>query len=181
MGFLKNRAKTEVSSGSMADIAFLLLIFFLVTTTIASDKGIYVQLPPKVEEPPVFDVKARNILDVRLNSKDLLLVEDEQIQLAELKRSVKNFIANNGEDLALSESPKKAIVSIKTDRGTSYEVYILVLDEIKKAYNELRAAHLGISIDEYLVLDKKGSEREKSMYQEAKEIFPYQVSDAGDW
>lgn len=174
----KNRPGAEVNSGSMADIAFLLLIFFLVTTTIASDKGLYVQLPPKVEDRVEVKLKQRNIFNIQLNSNDLMLVEEEVMEIPELKEAVKRFVSNNGEDPDLSESPKDAVVSLKADRGTSYEMYISVLDELKRAYNELRAEHLGITLEEYLKLDRKNSEEDEAMYDDARKAYPYQVSDA---
>jgi len=172
------RPSTEVNAGSMADIAFLLLIFFLVTTTIASDKGLYVQLPPKNEDRQDVKINERNIFNILINSKDNMLVEDEPMELPQLKAEVKKFVTNNGLDPNSSDSPKDAVVSLKTDRGTSYEMYITVLDELKLSYNELRAEHLGISVDAYLNLDTKESEEDKEMYDEAREAYPYQVSDA---
>ncbi|WP_020533875.1 ExbD/TolR family protein [Flexithrix dorotheae] len=171
------RQSTEVNAGSMADIAFLLLIFFLVTTTIASDKGIYVQLPPKKEEQQEIKLKQRNIFNILINSQDKMLVEEEPLELSELKETVKEFITNNGKDPKSSESPQKAVVSLKTDRGTSYEQYILVVDELKQAYNELRAEYLGITLEEFNELDRKTDEGEE-MYDRARQAFPYQVSDA---
>ncbi|MEP4136677.1 MAG: biopolymer transporter ExbD, partial [Cyclobacteriaceae bacterium] len=97
----KKRDTPEVSSGSMADIAFLLLIFFLVTTTIANDKGIMLLLPPKVdpnEPPPDITKNDRNIFKILANSKDNLLVEDEPYTapISNLKDDVKSFILNFG-------------------------------------------------------------------------------------
>ncbi len=82
-----NRPSAEVNTGSMADIAFLLLIFFLVTTTIASDKGIPVMLPPKVEQETDVKVKERNVFNVLINSNDMLLVEEEPMDLKGLEKS----------------------------------------------------------------------------------------------
>ncbi len=173
----KNRMGTEVNAGSMADIAFLLLIFFLVTTTIASDKGIAVLLPPKKENQDEVKINQRNIFNVQINSKDMLLVEEEPAELEDLKAKVKKFVMNNGRDPKSSESPAKAIVSLKTDRGTSYERYIALVDELKIAYNELRAEFLGISFQQYSDLDPK-NEEEKDMLDRSRKEIPYQVSDA---
>jgi biopolymer transport protein ExbD len=172
------RMNNDINAGSMADIAFLLLIFFLVTTTIASDKGIYVQLPPKKEDQQEIKLNQRNIFNVLVNSKDMMLVEEEPMELYQLKDAVKKFVTNNGADPKSSESPQKAVVSLKTDRGTSYEMYIAVVDEIKKAYNELRAEHMGISLDAYIKGDQTKDEALKAKYEEARAAFPYQVSDA---
>ncbi|MBT28200.1 MAG: hypothetical protein CMO01_00965 [Thalassobius sp.] len=171
------RQSAEVNAGSMADIAFLLLIFFLVTTTIASDKGIYVQLPPKPEDQVDVKLNERNIFNILINSKDMMLAEDMPMEISELKNEVKKFVTNNGRDPKSSESPSKAVVSLKTDRGTSYEMYISVVDELKLAYNELRAQYLGITVEEFNNLDRATDEGE-DMYDRARKAFPYQVSDA---
>jgi biopolymer transport protein ExbD len=135
------RAVPEVNAGSMADIAFLLLIFFLVTTTIDTDKGIAIKLPPMPEEnQPLNDIriKERNVLKVLVNANDMLLVDGELTDIKELKRLTKDFIDNPTQNPDLAESPQKAIVSLKNDRGTSYDLYIQVHNELKAAYNELR-------------------------------------------
>ena len=135
------RPVQEVNAGSMADIAFLLLIFFLVTTTIDTDKGIAIKLPPMPEEnQPQNDIriKERNVLKVLVNANDMLLVDGEPTDIKELKRMTKDFIDKPTKNPDLSESPQKAIVSLKNDRGTSYNLYIQVHNELKAAYNELR-------------------------------------------
>lgn len=137
------RPVQEVNAGSMADIAFLLLIFFLVTTTIDTDKGIAIKLPPMPEEnQPQNDIriKERNVLKVLVNANDMLLVDGEPTDIKELKRLTKDFIDNPSQNPDLAESPQKAIVSLKNDRGTSYNLYIQVHNELKAAYNELRDA-----------------------------------------
>lgn len=174
----KKRSNPEVDSSSMADIAFLLLIFFLVTTTIASDKGIMMQLPP--EAPPTdVQIKQKNLFKVLVNSNDKLLVEDKPMELSEIREECKTFLTNYGKDPKSSDSPKDAITSIKTDRGTTYSVYIEVLDEVKRAYHEVRAEHVGLSLQEYLALDKDdkdGADYEK--YVKSKKAFPMQISEA---
>ncbi len=149
----------EVNAGSMADIAFLLLIFFLVTTTIASDKGLSILLPPKREDDQLneFKMKDRNVFKVLVNSRNQLLVEEDPLSITQLRESAKEFIDNRGRDKEMSDSPQDAAVSFKTDRGTQYAVYIKVLDEIKAAYHELRAEYLKISLDEYLNFDEKAA------------------------
>ena len=172
-----SRQSSEVNAGSMADIAFLLLIFFLVTTTIASDKGIAVLLPPKKENQDDVKMKQKNIFNILINSQDQMLAEDNPTELSEIKEQVKEFVTNRGRKEDLSESPEKAVVSLKTDRGTSYEMYISVLDELKTGYNELRAEFLGLSLEEYNDLDDKNPD-EKDMLKRARKEYPYQVSDA---
>ena len=133
--------------GSMADIAFLLLIFFLVTTTIEKDSGINRKLPPMEEiEPPI--IKQKNIFTVLLNGKDQLLVEDELMEIDDLRVAAVEFLDNNGDktcdycqgknDPSSSDNPDKAIISLKNERETSYAAYISVQNELVAAYNVLR-------------------------------------------
>ena len=200
----KTRPTTEVNAGSMADIAFLLLIFFLVTTTMATDKGISMQLPPKPdpnEPPPEVKENDRNIFKIQANSKDMLLVENEPMQdITELKPMIKEFILNFGRpsETALeiynslppsmksfvsaygrkatsSDGPDKAIVSFKADRGTSYELFINVLDEINAAYNEIYGERVGITAQQFLQLDQKNPE-EKKLYDMARSGIPRAIS-----
>lgn len=179
IGRKRNRPSAEVNSGSMADIAFLLLIFFLVTTTIASDKGIAVLLPPDQEDRVDVKIKERNIFNVLINSNDMLLVEEEVMDVTRLKAEAKKFISNRGADPASSESPAKAIISLKTDRGTSYEKYIEVRDILKQAYAELRAEFLGVSLEEYYFIYENRKEAEyQEKYKTVRDEYPEQVSDA---
>ncbi len=135
----RDREGAEIPSSSLADIAFLLLVFFLLVTTIDVDTGIGLVLPPEPEEnqqPP--PIKERNMLKILVNAQGMVLMDEEPTSLTEVKQKVKDFITNRGEDPDLSESPEKAIVSIKTDRQTPYSVYIDMLDEVVGAYEELR-------------------------------------------
>lgn len=135
----RDRMKNEINAGSMADIAFLLLIFFLVTTTIVEDKGVLVKLPPwSDEEPDITKLKERNVFSVLVNANNDLLVRDQPVQIAKLKERAKEFIANPQRREDLAESPTKAIISLKNDRGTKYGTYLKVYNELKAAYNELR-------------------------------------------
>ncbi|MEL6388553.1 MAG: biopolymer transporter ExbD [Bacteroidota bacterium] len=136
---VKDRMSNEINAGSMADIAFLLLIFFLVTTTIAEDKGVLVRLPPWSEEPPpTLKFKTRNVYSILVNANNDLLVRGEPKELAGLREGVKEFILNPNKRDDYSETPNDAIVSLKNDRGTNYETYLEVYNEVKAAYNELR-------------------------------------------
>ena len=131
----RDRMSNEINAGSMADIAFLLLIFFLVTTTIAEDKGILVKLPIwSEEEPDITKLKERNVFSVLVNAQNQLLVRGEPMRVEELKDFAKEFIANPTNRPDLSE---KAIISLKNDRGTEYGTYLSVYNELKAAYNEL--------------------------------------------
>ena len=143
----------EVNAGSMADIAFLLLIFFLVTTTIETDAGLDRMLPPL--EPPETDVviKQKNIFTVNINKNGQLLVEEELTDLKNLRTKAMAFLDNGGapsgtpdycnyckgrRDASSSDSPTKAIISLKNDRETKYATYITVQNELVGAYNDLR-------------------------------------------
>ena len=134
----KNRMVNEINASSMADIAFLLLIFFLVTTTIVEDKGITVKLPPWSEEPPETErLKSRNVFSVLVNAQNQLLVRGEPVAIEDLRERAKEFIANPTQRPDLAERPTRAIISLKNDRGTNYNTYLTVYNELKGAYNEL--------------------------------------------
>lgn len=149
---MAKRAAPEVNAGSMADIAFLLLIFFLVTTTIETDRGISRKLPPIPEEniePPI--IKQKNIFTVIVNRDNQLLVEDELMQLQDLRQAAVEFLDNGGgvgeeacdycqgpRDPNSSDNPEKAIISLVNDRLTEYGTYISVQNELVAAYNQLR-------------------------------------------
>ena len=146
---MAKRSAPEVNAGSMADIAFLLLIFFLVTTTIEKDSGINRKLPPMEEEDqPDVIIKQKNIFTVLLNGKDQLLVEDELMEIKDLRVAAVEFLDNNGDksctycqgpkDPTSSDNPDKAIISLKNERETSYAAYISVQNELVAAYNVLR-------------------------------------------
>ncbi|MDC8005919.1 biopolymer transporter ExbD [Aureisphaera galaxeae] len=148
------RSTPEVNAGSMADIAFLLLIFFLVTTTIEKDKGIARQLPPKQDDVPEdVIIKQKNLFIVNVNRNDQLLVEEELMELKDLRQAAIDFIDNGGAPAGSpehcnyckgnrlpdsSDNPDKAVISVQNDRLTSYEMYIAVQNELVAAYNFLR-------------------------------------------
>ena len=149
---MAKRSAPEVNAGSMADIAFLLLIFFLVTTTIETDRGISRKLPPIPLEdivPPV--IKQKNIFTVIVNRNNDLLVEDELMDLTELRQAAVEFLDNGGgvgeeacvycqgvKDPSSSDNPNKAIISLVNDRQTKYGTYISVQNELVGAYSFLR-------------------------------------------
>ncbi len=133
----KRRLSSEVNAGSMADIAFLLLIFFLVTTQIDFDKGILVKLPMWEEAPPSIDIPPRNVFSIKVNRENQLLVEGKLGTIEGIRNQVKEFVLNPRKKANLSSAPNKAVVSLQNDRGTSYTTYLSVYNEIKAAYNEL--------------------------------------------
>ncbi len=147
----KKKKVPEINASSMADISFLLLIFFLVTTTMDTDSGIFRRLPPPVENPDMdVKVKERNILNVMINKYDKLMVNGKPCDIADLKDKTRDFITPKPNDEKAPEvevkeiemignfMTNKGVVSLKNDRGTSYQMYIAVQNELAKAFNELR-------------------------------------------
>lgn len=172
------RPTEEVNASSMADIAFLLLIFFLVTTTIVNEKGVRFVLPKKMEDTTEdIDINKRNMFKVLLNSGNQLLVGGEPMTVEQLRSKTKGFLNNRGKNPNLSEDPAKAIVSFKADRGSNFKTYLKVLDELKGSYHELRADYLQLSIEEYLALDPTDAE-DNAMLAQAKAEFPATLSEA---
>ena len=145
------RKNPVVDMTAMCDVAFLLLTFFLLTSSINTDLGITRKLPPPIDptvKPP--DVKERNILKVLVNKSDRLLVQSKPIDISQLRAVAKDFLSNPTNDLNLPEIEEKTIenlgtvrvskgiISLKNDRGTSYDMYIQVQNELTAAVNELR-------------------------------------------
>lgn len=143
-----------INSSSTADIAFLLLCYFLMTTTMGSQTGLARRLPPmpnpneKVEDQKI---NRRNIIIVRISSSDRILVGSEQIDITLLKDKVKEFLANPNDDPNMPDKEmkliegwgktvpvSKGVISLQNDRGTSYKAYIAVQNELVRAVNELR-------------------------------------------
>ena len=205
---MARRENSEINAGSMADIAFLLLIFFLVTTTMDVDSGISRKLsekPPLDYKPPI--IKMKNILEININRNDQLLVEDEVMQLEDIKQTTIDFLDNGGgigktvDDVIgspcdycngkksenSSDHPNKAIISVQSDRGTSYGMYITVQNELLSAYTELRniyaktqitGKYAGKTYEELLLLDAKDNDALKAVINEIKDAYPQIISDA---
>jgi len=127
----RRRISSEVSAGSMADIAFLLLIFFLVTTTIASDKGITFLLPPIYNTPPT-PLSEDRVLTLMINGSDDILLEGEDVAINDVTSEVLNFLQNRITDNI------QPVLSIQVDRESTYDVFISAYDAIKRAYSILR-------------------------------------------
>lgn len=150
-GKKSKKAIPEINGGTMADIAFLLLIFFMVTTTMDMETGIQRKLPEKVDQPEDIKVKERNVFTVLVNSNDQLLVNGELGDINLLKDRVKEFIANKNDDEHMPEKIEKEIeligkykvskgvVSLQNDRLTSFEKYMQIQDVLTQAFNELRS------------------------------------------
>lgn len=193
---MAKREISEINAGSMADIAFLLLIFFLVTTTMDTDTGLIRRLPPPPEdniEDQDLKIKQRNIFEILVNANDQLLVEGEYIQVEELREKAIDFIKSDpnnpnmpefkNEDIPLlgTVPVSKQIISLQNDNGTSYEMYIKVQNELVAAYNQLRndfaQQKFGKSYNE--LVDQAGSSEliEKQM-KAVKKYYPQRISEA---
>ena len=185
------RKVQEINASSMADIAFLLLIFFLVTTTMSVDKGLSRRLPPPLPpnmEKPDIDVKKRNIFIVLVNSNNQLLVQGEPLDVKQLKEKAKLFIQNEANDASLPEkvpvevefdgiketvlTTQNHVISLQNDRGTQYQKYIEVQNELVAAYNELRNE---LSQNRFgMTYAELGEDRQKAI----QTIYPQKISEA---
>lgn len=176
----------EVPAASLADIAFMLLIFFLVTTTMDVDSGLERRLPQWVEEKQdeEVDVKERNVFVVLVNRNNDLLVESEWTNISELREKAKEFMANPTDDESLPEKePKevpffgevmvtKGVISLSNDLDTKYGTYIAVQNELVAAINELR--------DELAKskFQKSYNDLEREQQDAIREIYPSRISEA---
>ena len=176
----------EVNAGSMADIAFLLLIFFLVTTTMDSDTGLATLLPPDVEQEPddTPPIKERNVFAVLLNSQNQLLVEGKPMRMEDLTEATKEFVENtanldNLPEKKPTEVPffgmydvSKGVISLRNDRGTEYQAYLMVQNELTRAYNELRQ---GLARRKF---GKDYKDLEDEERKAIRKIYPQRISEA---
>jgi len=194
----RRKGAPEVNAGSMADIAFLLLIFFLVTTTIETDAGLDRMLPPI--EPPDENVviKQKNIFTVNVNKNGQLLVEDQLMDLKDLRAAAIAFLENGADgscnycqgkkNLESSDNPDKAIISLKNDRETKYSTYITVQNELVGAYNDLRnreaqrlyGQDFTVMEGDYLNPETPSAVRDdlKDKVKRIQEMFPQKLSEA---
>ncbi|MBO6536022.1 MAG: biopolymer transporter ExbD [Balneolaceae bacterium] len=173
----KKREGAEINGSSMADIAFLLLIFFLVTTTINVDTGIGMVLPPPLDEevdPP--PIRERNQMNILVNAQGLILMDEQPTAITEVREKLKEFIDNPNNDETLAVSPEAAIVSLKTQKETPYRIYIDMLDEVMGAYKELRdaasRANYGVEFDR---LQPESAQREQ-----IQDMYPKKISIAAE-
>ncbi len=167
----KRRLDSSINAGSTADIAFLLLIFFLVTTTIMTDKGIMVKLPP-LTDAPAPPIPERNVINIKLNAEGLMLFEKKPLPIDDLKSQVKTYILNKEHLPDRPSSPARAVVSLQNDRGTPYDDYLKVYDQLKAAYSELWESY---------AQTKYQSSFETLAFQQQKEIkniIPQVISEA---
>jgi biopolymer transport protein ExbD len=177
------RQSSKVNAGSMADIAFLLLIFFLVVSTIEEDVGINRKLPKWCETGDCnIETNPRNLFTINLSKNNELLVNDALLPLTSLKQKVKDFVDNNGDQscaycngkqlASSSDNPSAAIISILSSREANYEDFIKVQDELVEAYSELRTDYIRKKFGK--PISKLNSDELKLI----KEAYPFQVSEA---
>ena len=185
----KKRKMPGLNTSSTADISFMLLIFFLVTTSMDTDQGLGRTLPKPPEDDQLnneIKVKERNILNIRINKDNYVMIGDDYASLGDVKERAKEFIKNENNKPNLPElKPKKIkglgktmmvtenhVISVQTDRGTDYGVYFMVQDALVAAYNELRdelaKEEFGYKY-EYLTDDQKKAIRE---------VYPQKISEA---
>ena len=184
----RNRKVPGINASSTADIAFMLLIYFLITTSMDTDRGLARRLPPPPENKDQKDdiiVKERNVLQVRLNKDDQLMVGGEWSDIKQLREKAKEFIANPNDDPNMPEKhaknipffgdvmiTEKHVISVQNDVGTSYEAYLQVQNELVAAYNELRSE---------LAKSKFGKEYAECSEEEKDAImdyYPQKISEA---
>ncbi len=181
------KSTPALNTTSSADIAFLLLIFFLVSTTMDVDKGIQRRLPPMPDENQKqqdIKVNRRNIVVVRINSQDRILAGGVPMDITQVKDKIKEFIVNptNSESLPEKEmkdiegfgqyAVSKGVVSLQNDRGTSYSAYLRVQNEIVKAFNEIR--------DDFAMVNygSKYADLDEEKQKIVREAVPQSISEA---
>lgn len=187
MGKTKRKIK-EINSSSMADISFLLLIFFLVTTSMNVSTGLQRRLPPPLppdQKPEDIDIKKRNIFVVKVNSLNQLLVQGQEINVRDLREKAKEFIKNEANDPNLPEKvtvdipnignveiTKDHVISLQNDVDTQYQAYIEVQNELVGAYNELR--------NEFAQerFGKKYDELDPELQKAVQDVYPQKISEA---
>ena len=177
----------EINGSSMADIAFIALIFFLMVTTMDKEEGIARLLPPIPPEDQKMEdqkVNRRNIIQVKINSNDRLLAGSQPMDVSQLKDKIKEFMTNPYDDPNLPEKEiqdipglgpvpvSKGVISLQNDRGTTYQAYITVQNELIKAINELR--------DDFSVktFGKKYSKLDNDQQELVRKAVPQRISEA---
>ena len=177
-----------LNSSSTADISFMLLIFFLVTTSMDTDQGLGRTLPKPLEDDQKnneIKVKERNILNIRINKDNYLMIGDDYVSVDEVKERAKEFIQNKDNKPSLPELKMKNckllgkrmvtenhVISVQTDRGTSYGVYFAVQDALVAAYNELRDE---LAKQEF---GCKYAQCNKEQQESIREVYPQKISEA---
>lgn len=168
---LRTTSTPSVNAGSMADIAFLLLIFFLVATTIGRDKGIDVVLPPVYDGEPG-RVTDRDVLSLLVNADDMMMIEGVASTKADLETQLITFITNPEQSQSLPSRPDRAIISIRHHEETSYEAYLDIYSMIKQAYQQLREDE---ALSRYgLTFDLCSVEQRNAI----RKLYPLRISEA---
>jgi len=171
---MAKRELQEINAGSMADIAFLLLIFFLVTTTMESNYGIRRKLPAPTQEKSDIVVKKKNVLEINVNGQDKMLIEGEPAEVKDIKEIAIAFITNNGKDPKSSDNPQKAIIQIKHSRETTYNEYISIYNELISAYDVVRNQYSKRKFGKLFGDLEKGSKKEKQV----KDYYPQNIAES---
>ena len=178
---MASRKPPEINSSSMADIAFMLLIFFLVATTMDIDSGLSRKLPPMPEEDQEDSddkIKERNVFVVLINKNNQLLVDGAPTNIDYLKDKTKEFIAHLPEkketdvDYFGKYMVSKGIISLQNDRGTAYGTYIKAQNALAQAYNELRDE---MSLSKF---GKKYDDLAEDKMKAVRKIYPQRISEA---
>ena len=186
----KKRSMPGINSSSTADIAFMLLIFFLTTTSMDTDRGLARRLPqppdPNQKQQDNIIVKERNVLQVRINKDDQLMVGSEYMDIKQLRAKAKEFVPNPSDDANLPEKhlknipllggdcmiTEKHVISVQNDVGTSYQAYIDVQNELVAAYNELRNE---LSEEKF---GKSYAECSEDEQKAIRDFYPQKISEA---
>lgn len=167
----RNRKAPVINTGSMADIAFLLLIFFLVTSHLSDDQGIAVQLPPLEENTSTVTVEARNLCSLYIDSLGNATVNEKAVKLSELKNTVKNFVINPSKSAERAVNPSKAIISLTKSDKIKFEQYISYYSEVKAGYREIWDSIAQIKYNKFM------TELDTTQRKEIVKIYPFQYTE----
>lgn len=129
----QRRSLIPINAGSMADIAFLLLIFFLISTTIADEKGVHVMLPPYAEIPPQ-KIADKHVLNIKVNANNEVLIESHPVEISQLKEHIVNYISKHQIDERYADFMHPTVISFQNDEKTLYKTYVLIYSIIKESY-----------------------------------------------
>lgn len=171
----KNRAASEVNASSMADIAFLLLIFFIITTNAVKSSGVQMILPV-LQEPQEVEIIDKNVCLILMSPSNKLLVEKQEKDVSQVRAFVKTFILNGGRNPEMSDSPKEALIVLRMSRGANYESYLKVVNEIQQAYFELWADRAGVSAKELISWDVENNAVLSEQLDALRAVIPYNFS-----
>lgn len=183
---MASKKTPQINASSQADIAFLLLVFFLITTTMDVDKGLQRKLPPIQDTPQQerVDVNRRNVIAVKINHRDNIMVRGQIVDISQIKDKIVEGITNPSNDPNLPDKEMKdikgfgkyavsrAVVSLQNDKGTLYSSYIAVQNEIVRGFNEVRDA---FSMQNF---GKKYARLDESRQKIVRDAIPQNISEA---